>query len=134
MALLENPARISPEQRSEQNIADKRATLLAGLGWILTLGSLLGLPGPDFVFMGAAPALALISVFPALMGMYLQRYRGGFARLFLLAGAVALAVVGAFYLGRADGMRIGIAYFLPALLLAGAALVLAAPRADGRAT
>jgi hypothetical protein len=128
MALLENPERISPSQRGAQNTADKWAMVLAAIGWVLTLGSLLGLPGPDFVFMGAAPALAIVSVFPALMGLFVQRYRGGFARAFLAAGALALALVGLFYFGRASHARVMVAYFAPAVLLAGAALVLAAPR------
>jgi len=134
MSLLEQRAPASHLQRREQSGADKRATVLVAIGFALTLAAILGLPGPDSWFMGAAPAIAILSGFPALLGLIMERFRGGFARMLLLAGAAALAAFGATYLGRADGVRVVVAYFIPAALFAGAALTLAAPRMRAKAT
>lgn len=134
MSLLEESAPPSELQRREQVGADKRATLLAAAGFAFTLASILGMPGPDFFFMGAAPAIAILSGFPALLGVMVEKSRGGFARALLLLGTAALAVVGARYLGRAGTWRVVLAYFVPAALFAGAALILAAPRFRSRAT
>jgi hypothetical protein len=134
MALLEERAPRSPVQRREQAAADKTAAIVVAVAWCLTLVSILGLPGPDFLYMGAAPAIVIVATFPALMGIFLQRDRGGFARLFLLVGAAALVVVGAIYAGKASVARTIFAYFLPSTLLLVAAALLTAPRLEQKAT
>jgi hypothetical protein len=129
MALIESRTPRNPAIRDQLSAADKHATLLAGLGWILTLGAILGLPGPDAWFMGLATAVATVAVFPALLGIFMQQYRAGWARLFLVAGAAALALIGAGYVTSASTARVIVAYFLPGALLLTAAGVLSAARA-----
>ncbi|HWE23492.1 MAG TPA: hypothetical protein VG496_06075 [Myxococcales bacterium] len=134
MALLEERPPSSPVVRREQAAADKAAVIIVAAAWCLTLASILGLPGPDFVYMGAAPAIVIVATFPALMGIFLQRYRGGFARLGLLVGVGALVAVGGLYAGKASASRTVFAYFLPAALLLVSATLLAAPRLGQKAT
>jgi hypothetical protein len=133
MALLEGEAPRSGKERSELRVADRRATLLAGLALCLTLGAIVGLPGPDAWFMGLAPAIGIVSCVEALLGVYMERFRGGWARLFLSLGAVALAAAGIAWLHSASAVRVIIAYFAPAALLFAAAGARQAPRARERA-
>ena len=136
MALLEERTPHDRALRAGLSAADRRATLLAGLGWCLTLAAILGLPGPDRWFMGLAPAIAIVCAGAALIGIFMQRFRGGFARLLLGAGGVALAGIGIAYLRSASIVRVIVAYFIPAILLWSAAGALAAPwmRQRGNAT
>jgi len=73
MALLEGSAPRSAEQRREQTAADKRAAIVGAIGFALTFVALIGLPGPDGIFMGAAPVIAIVCAFPALMSMWMER-------------------------------------------------------------
>jgi hypothetical protein len=128
MSLIEEPA---PRQRTARRAlgsADRRASWLAAAAWALSTASLIGFPGPDSFFMGAAPLVATASVFPALMAMWMQRYRGGFSRAFLVGGAVALFALGAAYAGRASTARVFVACFVPAVLSIVAAMTLSAAR------
>jgi hypothetical protein len=135
MSLLEERGPRSLAARRDLSAADRRAAWLAATGWALTIVSLLGLPGPDGYFMAAAPLLGTASVFPALMAMWMQRFRGGFSRLFLFGGAAALFALGAAYVGKASAGRILLACFLPSVVLFLAAMTLSAARArQARAT
>jgi hypothetical protein len=127
MNLLEGKTPRDPGLRARLDAADRRATLLAGLGWILTLSAILGLPG-DFWFMGLAPAAGIVTAAAALFGIFFQPYRAGFARALLVLGASFLVVSGLFYLRGDQPVRAVLAYVVPGLLFAGAAFVLAAPR------
>lgn len=134
MALLQGEVPRSGKVRRQLEAADLRATVLAGVGLCLTLGAIVGLPGPDVWFMGLAPALGILSFFAALVGVFMERFRGGWARLLLALGAVGLAVIGILYLRSADAVRAIIAYLLPAALFFAAAGALHAPRMRERAT
>jgi hypothetical protein len=134
MALLEGEAPPGGKARSELSMADRRATMLAGIALCLTLGAILGLPGPDAWFMGLAPALGIVSCCAALLGVFMERFRGGWARMFLSLGAVALGAAGIAWLHSASAVRVVIAYFAPAALFFAAAGALHAPRARERAT
>lgn len=133
MSLLQEPAPGTGLQRRQQSSADKRATVFVAVGFALTLGAVLGLPGPSLWFMGLAPVIAIATGFPALLAVLVERHRGGMGRLLLGVGAVALAAVGVYYLRSADGTRVVLGYLLPAALFAGAALTLAAPRLRAKA-
>lgn len=127
MGLLQERAPASAALRAQQGTADRRATLLAALGFCFTLAAILGLPGNP-VFMGAAPCIALGFGFVALMGIRMERFRGGFARVLLAAGALAFLAFGVAYAGRVSTGRVLLAYFVPAALFLLAAITLAAPR------
>jgi len=122
------PRRKRAALRREQTAADKRAAIVVAIGFALTFVALIGLPGPDAIFMGAAPVIAVVCAFPALMSMWMERYRGGFARVLLLIGAAALAGGGFTYADRASMAHVLLAYFIPAVLFAAAATSLARPR------
>lgn len=134
MGYLEEKAPAGGIQRREQGSADKGATLVVALGFALTFAAIVGLPGPDLWFMGAAPALAIACGLPALLSVLMEKFRGGVSRALLILGAAALASVGVIYLGKADIARVVLAYFIPSALFAGAAMILAAPRLRARAT
>jgi peptidoglycan/LPS O-acetylase OafA/YrhL len=134
MSLLEGEVPPSGKVRKELNVADRRATALAGLGLCLTLAAIAGLPGPDAWFMGLAPALGILSCGAALLGVFLERFRGGWARLFLTLGAVALAAAGIGWLHSANPLRVIAAYLAPAALFFAAAGALHGPRLRARAT
>ncbi len=116
------------------DVADRRATLLAAIALCLTLGAIVGLPGPNAWFMGLAPALGIVSFAAALLGVFLERFRGGWARLILSLGAIGLAVIGIAWLRNASVVRVVIAYLVPAALFFAAAGALQAPRLRARAT
>ena len=63
-----------------------------------------------------------------------RRFRGGWARLVLSLGAVALGAAGIAWLHSASAARVIVAYLAPAALLFAAAGALHAPRARERAT
>ena len=128
VSLIERPPR-SAAVRTQMAEADRYATLIAGAGWIFTLATLLGLPGPDAWFMFLAPAIGTLAAGGALTGVFMQRYRGGFGRTLLAAGAAALVAVGVFYLGRASIPRAIAGYFVPAAMFVAAAAILRMPRA-----
>lgn len=134
MALLEGEVPRSGKVRRELDAADRRATLLAGIALCLTPGAIVGLPGPNPWFMGLAPALGILSFCSALLGVYMERFRGGWARLLLSLGAIGLAVIGIVYLRSASVARVIIAYLVPAALFFAAAGALQAPRLRARAT
>ena len=134
MALLEGETPRNPAVREELSGADRRAAIVAGAGACLTLAAIVGLPGPDAWFMGLAPALGLLGCGAALLGMFMERFRGGWARLLLSAVAAALAISGLAYLRSASATRVILAYLVPAVLLFSAAGVLHAPRIRARAT
>ncbi len=129
MALLEGEAPRNGKVRSELSMADRRATMLAAVALCLTLGAIIGLPGPDAWFMGMAPAIGILSCGAALLGVFMERFRGGWARLFLSLGAVALGAAGIGWMHSASAARVVIAYFAPAALLFAAAGALQAARA-----
>lgn len=120
--------------RKGLDVADRRATLLAGVALCLTVGAIVGLPGPDVWFMGLAPAIGIVSCGVALLGVFMERFRGGWARLLLSLGAVALAAAGIAWLHSASVARVIVAYLAPAALLFAAAGALQAPRVCERAT
>jgi hypothetical protein len=134
MALLQSRPPRTARVRKELDTADRRATLLSGLGLCLTLAAIAGLPGPDPWFMGLAPALGIVSFFAALLGVYMERFRGGWARLLLTLGAAALIAIGIAYLGSASAVRVVLAYLAPAALFLAGAAALHAPRLRERAT
>ena len=134
MALLEEQPPRDPATREKLGAADRRAAILAGAGACLTLAAIVGLPGPDPWFMGLAPALGLLGCGAALLGMFMERFRGGWARLLLSVIAAALAIAGLAYLRNASAARAIVAYLAPAALLFAAAGVLHAPRIRARAT
>ena len=134
MALLEGEVPRSGKLRRELGVADRRATLLAGLALCLTLGAIVGLPGPDAWFMGLAPALGILSFGAALLGVFMERFRGGWARVLLSLGAIGLAAIGIGWLHNASVARVVIAYLVPAALFFAAAGALHAPRLRARAT
>ncbi|MGZ6123826.1 MAG: hypothetical protein ACXWLR_02645 [Myxococcales bacterium] len=134
MALLDGEVPRSGTVREELAAADRRATLLAGLALCLTLGAIVGLPGPDNWFMGLAPAIGILGCGAALLGVFMERFRGGWARLFLSLAAVALAAAGIGWLHSASMVRVIIAYLAPAALFFAAAGALHAPRVRQRAT
>lgn len=134
MGLIEGEVPRSGKVRSDLSAADRRATLLAGIALCLTLGAIVGLPGPDVWFMGLAPAVGIVSCGAALLGVFMERFRGGWARLLLSLGAVALGAAGIAWLHSASAFRVVIAYFAPAALLFAAAGALHAPRVRQRAT
>jgi hypothetical protein len=134
MALLEGDVPPNGKVRADLSVADRRATMLAGLGFCLTLGAIVGLPGPDAWFMGMAPAIAIVSCGAALLGVFMERFRGGWARLFLSLGAVALGAAGIAWMHSASAARVVIAYFAPAALFFAAAGALHTPRLRDRAT
>lgn len=134
MSSLLQPAPGTRIPRRAQAGADKRATLLVVVAFALTIAAIVGLPGPSSWFRGAAPGVAIVCGVPALIGMVMERFRGGYARLLLCAGAAALVAFGASYMGRAETARIVIAYFIPAALFLLAAATLAAPRMRANAT
>src|SRR5207237_1168718 len=78
-------------------------------------------PGPDPWFMGLAPALGLLGCGAALLGVFMERFRGGWARLLLSVIAAALAIAGLAYLHDASAARAIVAYLAPAALLFAAA-------------
>ncbi len=102
----------------------EEATGLLAIGFIATLASLLGRPGPDLLFNLAAPVLGILFLVDALMGMWVDDYRATVSYALPWAGAVMLTVLGGAYVRSADSMRVVIAYFFPALCAVGAALVL----------
>ena len=134
MALLQGEVPRSGKERHELSLADRRATWLSGIALCLTLAAIAGLPGPNAWFMGLAPSLGIVSFFAALLGMFCERFRGGWARLLLSLGAVALAIAGVAYLGSASVARVILAYFAPAALFLAAAGALHAPRMRALAT
>jgi len=134
MALLHGEAPRSRQAREELAVADRRAVILSGLGLVLTLAAIVGLPGPDRWFMGLAPALGIVSFGAALIGVYMERFRGGWARLLLTLGATALAASGIAWLGDASAARAVVAYLFPAALFFAAAAALHAPRLRQRPT
>jgi hypothetical protein len=133
MTLVDERGPRSSEEKSARSQADKRSAVLACVGWCFTLACILGLPGPDLFYMGAAPAIGAALVFPALLAMQLQRFRGGISRLLLVLAAVLVAGVGAAYLGRVGFARVLLGNFLPAVLFFAAAAALQAPRLRERA-
>ena len=134
MSLLEGEVPRSGEVRRKLTAADKRATLLAGLALCLTLGAIVGLPGPDVWFMGFAPAIGILSFCAALLGVFMERFRGGWARLLLSLGAIGLLAAGIGWLPTASALRVIIGYLAPAALFFAAAGALQAPRLRERAT
>ncbi|MGZ6123995.1 MAG: hypothetical protein ACXWLR_03490 [Myxococcales bacterium] len=134
MALLEGDVPRSGKVRAELAVADRRATMLAGLALCLTLAAIVGLPGPDNWFMGLAPAIAILGCGAAVFGVFMERFRGGWARLFLSLAAVALAAAGIAWLHSASVVRVILGYLAPAALFFAAAGALHAPRARERAT
>lgn len=133
MTLVDERGPKSNEEKHARGQADKRSALLACVGWCFTLACILGLPGPDLFYMGAAPAIGAALVFPALLAMQMQRFRGGISRLLLVLAAAAVAGVGAAYLGRVSFARVLLGNFIPAILFVGAAVALQAPRLRERA-
>ncbi|HTO96261.1 MAG TPA: hypothetical protein VMK66_04375 [Myxococcales bacterium] len=133
MSLLEGEVPPSGEVKA-LNMADRRATVLAALGLCLTLAAIVGLPGPDVWFMGLAPAVGLLSCGAALLGVFMERFRGGWARLLLSLGAVALAAAGIAWLHSANPVRVIVGYLAPAALFFAAAGALHGPRLRARAT
>jgi hypothetical protein len=134
MALLEGEVPRSGKVRAEFEVADERATWLSGLALCLTLAAIVGLPGPDDWFMGLAPAIGILGCGAALPGVFMERFRGGWARLFLSLAAVALAAAGISWLHSASVVRAIVAYLAPAALFFAAAGALHAPRVRARAT
>jgi hypothetical protein len=120
--------------RDELGAADRNASWSVGLGLCLTLAAILGLPGPDAWFMGLAPTIGILGGGAAPLGLFMERFRGGWARVLLSLAAVALGIAGAAWLKSASLARVTLAYFVPAALFLAAAATLHAPRLRERAT
>ena len=125
---LEGEPPALPSIRRLRADTDSKVMMLAGAALCCTLATVLGAPGPDAFFEAAAPALGLVLLVNALIGMGLEAYRGGFARTLLAASALGFAGIGAAYAGSADPWRVLLGCLAPAVLCAVGAVVLGEER------
>ena len=101
------------------------STVLAGAAWSLTAVPLVNPIAGEMLFRVAAASIGAVTIFPALLLVYLESDRGVAASRFLLgAGTAVLASLGLAYTGTVEPWQVAFGYLLPAAAL----LSILAPR------
>ena len=107
---------------------DARAGVLAAAAIFCTAGSLFqgssqGRPDNPVGFIWVAPLTGAL-FFVALIAMFTERERHGFARILLATGSAVLAVSGFYFMREVSAARLAVCYWLPAILAISGALAL----------
>lgn len=117
----------SPELDRELDQAHVRAAALAMLAWSLSGFAWTVSAGPDKLFRLGAPAVGALFTLPALLALFLESGGGRAAGWLLLAAAAILGSFGLACIGSEEPWRLAAAYLVPAAILLGAVVTLAAP-------
>jgi hypothetical protein len=111
-------------QREGSDASDIFSATVAAAAWSL---SALPLSAPEAgtLFRVAGILAGALTVFPALLLMFLEPKRGSADARLLLLGAVVLASIGLAHIGWAQPWQVAFGYLLPAALLIASAAALA---------